>query len=287
MIKRPLFLSLVIGLVLLGGLWTLKINDNRVFVSFLDVGQGDAILFRQGNFDVLVDGGPNLSVLQQLGKYRPAWDRKIDVLILTHPDQDHLGGLLYVANKYAVGAVMMPKVVEKTKNYRLFLQTIKEKNIPLVLADAGQEIKYANIQINILSPDKKLLGWGMTNINNASIVSRVLLPGYSLLLSGDAEAPAEIYLARKYGSGLMADVLKVGHHGSKTSASVTLLDLVKPKLAVISVAAKNLFGHPHAQTLKRLSGVKIERTDRQGTITLESNTKTREIKMRCEKECEL
>jgi len=285
--QRPLFLMAIVTIVISMVLWLQKISNNVVSVSFLDIGQGDAILLRQGNFDLLVDGGPDLSVLQRLGETRPAWDRKIDVVILTHPDQDHLGGLVYVLKKYEVGVVVTPKIIDKTKNYQIFLQSILDKKIPLVFAQAGQTIDYNNIKINIIAPDNKLLEWGKTNINNASIVSRINIPGASLLLTGDIEAPVENYLAKKYNTELTSDILKVGHHGSKTSSSISLLDFVKPELAIISVAAKNLFGHPHPLALKRLGGTTVLRTDKMGTITLESDTRTREVKLRCEKECEL
>lgn len=287
--KRNNFFSLavIIALIFTLALWSQKINSEKIFVNFLDVGQGDAILLRKGNFDLLVDGGPDQAVLSKLGRFRPAGDRKIDIIVLTHPDQDHLGGLLYIINKYDVGAVVLPRIIEKTKNYNRFLRSVKEKNIPLIFAHAGQEIIYESMKLVVFSPDEKMLAWGKTNINNASIVSRVVLPGISLLLTGDTEAPAENFLAKKYGKLLASDILKVGHHGSKTSSSAILLDLVKPQMAIISVAEKNLFGHPHQQTLKRLRGIKIERTDRMGTVTLESDVKTGVVKLRCERECSL
>ena len=286
--KRSIIFLILVGTLVFGmALFLQKSSDGKVFVSFMNVGQGDTIFLRQGNFDLLVDGGPDLSVLQRLGETRPAWDRKIDVIVLTHPDQDHLGGLLYVVNKYKVGAVVLPKIIEKTKNYRIFLQSIMDKQIPLVFAEAGQTIIYNDIKLEIFSPDEKLLSWGKTNINNASVVSRLTIPGVSALLTGDVEAPAENYLAKKYNTILKSDILKVGHHGSKTSTTAGFLGVVKPKMAIISVAAKNMFGHPNPLTLKRLGGVKVERTDRMGTITLESDTKTREVKLRCEKECAL
>ncbi|MDO8511952.1 MAG: ComEC/Rec2 family competence protein [bacterium] len=285
--RRAIFLIIVGTLVLGMALWLQNSRDGKVFVSFMNVGQGDAILMRQGNFDVLVDGGPDLTVLQRLGENRPAWDRKIDVVVLTHPDQDHLGGLLYVVKKYEVGTVVLPKIIENKKNYRIFLQSVMDKKIPIVFAEAGQTIIYNDIKLDILSPDEKLLTWSKTNINNASVVARLIVPGVSLLLTGDIEAPTENYLAKKYGSVLTADILKVGHHGSKTSSSTTFLDFVKPKMAIISVGVKNMYGHPNPLTLKRLGGVKVERTDRMGTITLESNVGSGSVKLRCEKECEL
>lgn len=286
--KRKTIFLVAAGTLVLGmALWLQNSRDDKVFVSFMNVGQGDAILMRQGNFDVLVDGGPDLTVLQRLGENRPAWDRKIDVVVLTHPDQDHLGGLLYVVKKYEVGTVVLPKIIDKTKNYKIFLQSVKDNKIPIVFAEAGQTIIYNDIKLDILSPDEKLLTWSKTNINNASVVSRLIVPGVSLLLTGDIEAPTENYLAKKYGGALTADVLKVGHHGSKTSSSITLLDFVKPKIAIISVGAKNMFGHPNPLTLKRLSGVKVERTDQMGTITLESSVGSGSVKLRCERECEL
>lgn len=260
-------------------------KEGIVRVSFLDVGQGDAILIRQGNFDLLVDGGPDLTVLQRLGETRPAWDRKIDVLILTHPDADHLNGLFYTLKKYEVGTVVLPKLFDKTNNYQSFLQTLREKNVAIVFAQFGESFNYRDIKVAILSPDEKMLAWGKSNINNAAVVAKVIVPGYSLLLTGDIEAPTENYLAQKLGAVLSADILKVGHHGSKSSTSVSLLDVVKPKMAVISVATKNLFGHPHLQTLKRLRGIKIERTDRMGTVTVESEKSMKMIRIKCNRAC--
>jgi competence protein ComEC len=192
-----------------------------------------------------------------------------------------------VVNRYNIGAVIFPKLVDKTKNYDAFLRVLKNKKIPVVFAAAGQIIAREQIKLTILAPDEKLLTWGKGNMNSAAIVVKAELPGYSLLLTGDIEAPTENYLVNKIGKTLAADILKVGHHGSKTSTSVSLLDAVKPKMAIISVAAKNMFGHPHPLTLKRLQGIGVERTDQMGTITLESSVKTGEIKLRCDKKCAL
>lgn len=250
-------------------------------INFLNVGQGDAILLRKDNFDLLIDSGPDNSVLLELGKVLPVSDRKIDILMWTHPEQDHIGGISEILDRFEVGVVVMPEVSKKTKQYVNILNDIKRKNIKYVFATAGQIIKYKEIKITILAPDEKLLKWGKTKVNAAAITAKIEMPKYSLLLTGDIEAPTEAYLVGKYNKLLRSDVLKIAHHGSKTSTSVGLLNAVKPSVAIISVGAKNNFGHPSTEILQRLKDLKIFRTDKNGTITFKGGEKMSEPSVKC------
>ncbi len=259
-------------------------------IVFLDIGQGDAILLQSGSRQVLIDGGPGMAVLQRLAEEMPWFDRTIEVVILTHPQQDHMEGLIHVLNRYQVGMVMVPKVRSKSLLQEEWLNLIREQNIPYRFAWAGQSVKLADVQLQILGPQDTPLGQAAitSDVNNASVIARVdftpasaagLLLGrgaeaaermaLSLLLTGDAENKVEQLLVRTTAPATLdTAVMKAGHHGSKTSTSSTLLGAVTPSIVVISVGEGNRYGHPHAEVLKRLEGVAVYRTDEAGSVRL-------------------
>lgn len=262
------------GYVLLG--------EEKTKISFLDVGQGDATLISDGSVDFLIDGGPDLSVLTELGKVHPVWDRKIEVLILSHPEQDHLQGLLEVVKRYKIEVVVLPHLRKETNLYKSFLKELKAKKISVLFAQSGDLIKSNKNSFEIIAPDKKLLGLGKTSVNGSSLVLRFVTPTVSFLFPSDIEASTELYLAES-GQDISADILKVPHHGSKTSSSDYFLKKVKPLLAVISVGAKNNYGHPHAEVLKRFANISIKRTDQSGTITFAESGDF--FNLHCENKC--
>jgi len=241
--------------------------EDKIKIDFFDVGQGSAILIDAPNGNqVLVDGGPSDAILNKLGSALPFSDRKIELVILTHPDSDHLSGLIEVLKRYEVGEILETGIAESSAEYQTWKDLIKTKNIPLIFASAGQTIKIAdNLMIKILYPFDKIDGQEFKNTNSTSLISKLLYGKNTLLFTGDAEGATENPLL--FGRvDLQADILQVAHHGSKNSTSNEFLAAVAPQIAVIQVGAKNQYGHPAQELLDRLKGVEIFRTDQQGDI---------------------
>lgn len=240
-----------------------------VKIDFFDVGQGAAALVGAPNGNqVLIDGGPSGAILNKLGEALPFFDRQIELVILTHPDADHLNGLIEVLKRYEVEKILETGIADSSVNYQVWREIIKEKNIPVVFAQAGQIVKLAdNLAVKILYPLSKINGQSFENTNSASIVSRIFYGKNSVLLTGDAEGNTEAVLLWS-GADLSADILQVAHHGSKNSSSQEFLAAVAPQIAVIQAGAKNRYGHPHQETLARLKGIEILRTDLVGDISL-------------------
>lgn len=250
---------------------TLFIPNDKIV--FLDIGQGDAILLQSGTKQILVDGGGGNEVLQRLAEEMPWFDRTVDVVISTQPDKDHMGGLLQVVRRYNVGLVLLPNVAHDTHIYNSWLEELKrqlnEKKIAYRFVWRGDEMNMDNLRLRFLWPTKEIVEHLNGKSNNGSIVARVDMHGLSVLLTGDAEMPAEHLLVVGDVNNLLdVDVLKVGHHGSKTSTGQELLKAVTPGLAAISVGAHNRYGHPNPATLERLSAIKTLRTDQLGSIRL-------------------
>jgi competence protein ComEC len=244
--------------------------DSNIHISFLDVGQGDAILIQQGNQQILVDGGPSPQAINlALGKNMPFWDRTIDLLILTHPDDDHLSGLVEVLQRFQVKRVLYPDLAYPSLGYEEWLRLIEEKDIKQTKARAGQQITLGGAVIKVLHPQITLLTGTGSDIDNNSLVLRLSAGNVSFLLTADISKEAEFKLIADR-ADLRSTVLKVAHHGSDTSTSPEFLAVVNPQVAIISVGADNKFGHPSKKVLDRLKNrigsENIYRTDQQGTI---------------------
>jgi len=256
--------------VLFGGtvvVWSVVFSltpDNILEVVFFDVGQGDSIFIETpSKRQVLIDGGPDKSVLEKLNSEMPFYDRRIDLIILTHPDADHLTGLIEVLEYYQVGHILTSGFEKNTATYRKWRQLIEEKNIPLTLAQAGQKISLEeNIVLEILWPDQSLIKT-ISSANNASIVGRLVYSQSEILLTGDIEKKIEGQLI---GYEIESDVLKIPHHGSKTSTSYNFLQAVSPEIVVISVGEDNRYKHPSQEVLDRLENTTIYRTDEKGDV---------------------
>ena len=234
-----------------------------------DIGQGDAVYIRtvSGN-DILVDGGPGDAVLSKLGRALPYGDRNIELVILTHPHADHVSGLVEVLKRYRVDMIMLPEVEYTTATYDAFLNLIKEKNIAVVQPKLGQRIFLDDSNVlDILYPIVGHFAHAPTDINDSSIVARLSFGQSRVLLTGDAGKDIENFLI---GAGLpfSADILKVGHHGSRHSTGQSFVDTARPAYAVISVG-KNSYGHPHGEALAALEkgGTQVLRTDEHGDIS--------------------
>jgi competence protein ComEC len=245
----------------------LSIPEQRVQLSFLDVGQGDAILIQTPSRTVLVDGGPSpQAIARHLGRRLPFWDRELDLVVLTHPHADHLTGLLEVIERYRVKGVLATPYSQDSALYSQWMDRLREKGIPYVRAQRGQEVNLGGGgKLQVLFPGKALLSGTSSDANNNSVVLRLTIGRFSALLTGDLEAEGQRYL-RGLGPLPHSLILKVPHQGAAGTLDPRFLKEVSPQVAVISVGADNPFGHPAAETLEELKGVQVLRTDQHGTI---------------------
>ncbi|TSC67440.1 MAG: hypothetical protein G01um101472_420 [Parcubacteria group bacterium Gr01-1014_72] len=240
-------------------------------VSFLDVGQGDAIFIDSPTgVQVLLDGGPDRSVLRALSRVMPFYDRSVDALVVSNPDKDHIAGFIDILARFRVGAVIEPGTVSETDTYKTLAAAVAEEGAARVLARRSQSLDLGGgAELLILFPDRDV---AELERNTGSIVAKLTYGQTSFLLMGDAPSAIERYLVMLDGKRLNADVLKVGHHGSHTSTSEELLAAASPLFAVISSGEDNRYGHPHKEVLDRLvaAGVQIFRTDTGGTVSVVS-----------------
>lgn len=250
------------------------LNKNQFLeVNFFDVGQGDAILIETPKgYQILIDGGPTNTILEKLGQEMPFWDRTIDVVILTHPEHDHIAGLLEVLERYKVDYILWTGVLRDTAEYDEWKRLLTEENANIKIAQAGQKIITPKSVINILYPFENIEGKEVSNTNNTSVITHLVFGNTTFLFTGDAYKSVERKLVNG-GVIVESDVLKVGHHGSKTSTSRELLEQVMPEIAVISVGRENRYGHPYNEVLELLAeyGIKVLRTDQAGDIKIISD----------------
>lgn len=241
----------------------------QVRIHFLDVGQADSILIQDpSGQNMLIDAGNNgdsdfvLSYIRDLGIDR------IDVLIGTHPHEDHIGSLDDVVENFDIGKIYMPKVNHSSKTYEDVLVAIKNKGYKIASPQAGSRFDLGDAECTILSPISK----SYSDTNNYSITVKLDYGENSFLFMGDAENMVEKEII-EMGYLIQADVIKLGHHGSRHSSSEAFLDKVDPEYAVISAGKGNSYGHPHPETLDRLEEREIEtyRTDEMGSIVVESD----------------
>jgi competence protein ComEC len=237
-------------------------------VYFLDVGQGDAIFIDSPTHGrILLDGGPNGRVLSELGKILPFGDRRIDVMIESHPDADHISGLVDVLRNYKVSTFLEPGVNSTNDIHTLLAEEIKKRNIPDLLARRGIDIDLGDgVKLQILFPNQDVHDW---ETNDASIVAKLVYGEESFLLTGDSTKKAEYLLLALNPDILNSDVLKAGHHGSATSDSPPYVDAVSPEYAVISAGKGNPYGLPKQVTLDTLRSykAKILATEDAGGLT--------------------
>lgn len=247
-------------------------SEGLLTVAFLDVGQGDAIFIETpDNVQLLIDGGPDSSVLRELSRHMSYLDRTIDIVLATHSDKDHIGGLVDVLNRYEVESVVTTTNKNDTTVAETFTDLAELEGADLYTAQAGQQYQLgASTTLFILSPLGDPTNW---ESNSASIVALLQYGDTSFMLTGDAGVNTEEYLVSSYGEFLKSDVLKLGHHGSKTSSGDAFLDTVRPEVAVVSAGADNSYGHPHPSVVYSLEDrdIKMLETSKRGTIIFKSD----------------
>jgi competence protein ComEC len=244
-------------------------------VAFLDVGQGDALFIEAPNgSQMLIDGGVGMAVVRALGSVMPWHDRSIDVIIATHPDLDHIGGLPDVLARYDVGMVLESGVTDEGADQQAFLAAVEREGLATIPARHGMVLTLdEDVHLTILFPDTDVSRF---DANTGSIVARLTYGDTSFLFTGDAPASIETYLAGRYGEYLASDVLKLGHHGSRTSTHELFVGFVSPRYGIVSASCGNSYGHPHREVLETMVrfDVTVLQTCTEGTIIFESDGKS-------------
>lgn len=257
-------------------IWLAVFREERggeLKIAFLKVGQGDAIYIEAPNGNqMLVDGGKGRQVLTALSAVMPPYDRSIDAILATHPDQDHIGGLPLVLERFLVGTVFVSGAKSDTAAYQTLEKRIEQSGAQKIIARRGMRIILSpEVYFDVLFPDVDVSKFKETN--EASIVGRLVYGNESFLLTGDSPIKIEQHLVSKDGRSLKSNVLKLGHHGSRTSSSESYLGFVSPEYAVISAGCDNSYGHPHKEVLALLEKLKIPKlsTCESGTIIFETD----------------
>lgn len=288
-----------IGLFIIYGVLS-QLPDGKLHMIFCDVGQGDAILiiFPNGQ-DMLIDGGPNNRVLSCLGNNRPFYDRTLDLVMATHPQEDHIGGLVEVVKRYNVKHFVIPAVSHTSMTFSNLWSHLKQKQVPIQFVFKGEKIIINNVKMNILWPDKQWLEKqfthedssnensfsGMittkTDLNSFSVNLHLQYGQFDALFTGDGDNKIQGLLGQLELAAIDSsiDVLKVPHHGSKTALNQLFLSQLKPLFSVIQVG-KNSYGHPNASTIDALHRFgRVFRTDKNGEITISTNGESVDIEV--------
>ena len=248
-------------------IWYVLLSQRHVLtVAFLNIGQGDSIFIESptGN-QVMIDAGPDKSVLRELAKVMPFYDRTIDLAIATHPDKDHIGGYPDVLDRYEVGTFIEPGLLHNTETYATLEKKVEQEGARRLYANRHMVFSLGGgAYLYILFPDRDTTGF---ESNAASVVARLVYGDESFLFTGDSPIAIENYLVSKFGDNLTSTVLKPGHHGSRTSTGPAFLSAVEPAYAVISAGANNRYGHPHQEVMDALAkeGANILET-KNGTV---------------------
>ena len=277
-------LAPVISVAALVWIAALSRPDSRLHVVFVDVGQGDAIFISTpSGKQILVDGGPDpLELVQFLGKRMPFRDRTIELVVLTHPHADHVNGLLEVLRRYDVKRILERQFEQEGAPDQAWRRAVEEEGAEVVQAESGQTVAVGGRAfMQVINPPARLFRGTSSDVNNASVVLKLVYGDVSFLLTGDMSREAEAALVAS-GVDIDSDVLKVGHHGSRSSSSSAFLDSVSPAVAVISVGQDNRFGHPHREVLEafgqRVTEEHLLLTSERGTIELIADGKRLKLK---------
>jgi beta-lactamase superfamily II metal-dependent hydrolase len=222
-------------------------------VIFLDVGQGDAIVFSKGAHQMIIDSGKDQTATAGLSRYVYPWDRSIEIAVATHPDMDHVGGFEMLINQFVIQKLVITSHGGSTELYQRILDRAAQQGTQIMYAQSGQVITGPFWNARIIWPDKGYVG---VDTNDASVSMQVqtrLVDGLgAILLTGDNSTEIEGELVRRYGNELRSDILKLGHHGSQTSTSDEFLSAVHPRLSIVSYGCDNPYGHPHNTVINRV-----------------------------------
>lgn len=247
-------------------------SNQYLTVTFLDIGQGDAILIETPDgVQLLIDGGPDASVLRELAATMPWFDRTLDIVLGTHPDKDHIGGLVDVLERYQVGAIITTENTGETITAKAYHDALQDEGASVTMARAGAVYQLgASTTLAVFSPASDP---SMLESNTASIVTQLRYGDIAFMLTGDAPQSIEQYLVTAYGDQLASEVLKLGHHGSKTSSAEEFLAAVHPQYAVVSSSKDNSYGHPATETVARVSVLQIPliNTAESGRVTFQTD----------------
>ncbi len=275
-VKIGIFLNillLIFAVFLWHKIFVLDREEPLVEVNFLDVGQGDSILIEMPNSNqMIIDGGPSRGIASKIVGELPPFDRKIEMVVLTHPDKDHITGLFEVFEVFEVERVLIPKIVggeEEKPLYLKFKKAVEEEKSEIIYAKEGQRISFpGEVYFLIFWPPE---GFSSRELNDFSIVGKLIFGKVRFLFTGDISEKVEQELVKE-NFNLRSDILKISHHGSKYSSSTGFLKSVTPFLALISVG-KNNYGHPSKEALERLEkfGINFLRTDKEGDIKIITN----------------
>ncbi len=268
--KKDLFkICFLICLSLIFSITLRSSTGDRARIDFFAVGQGDATLISlQNDVQILIDGGPSEDILDHLSRSMPFYDKELEVVILSHADADHLTGLVEVIQDYTIKQIYMPAWKHDSQLFLAWERFIQEQSIPVKFVEEKFTVQIQEAEIQFLHPSKQTSEF--ISINDESIICKVTINQASFLFSGDIEARAEERIVFAYQDALKADILKVPHHGSKTSSTELFIDAVSPELAIIQVGHDNKFHHPHGRVLDRYErkGIRVLRTDQEQSIRL-------------------
>ena len=272
--RKNLIIWIVIVLVCFNLLaWRLVFKESpsrSLKVVFFDIGQGSSVFIETPQHtQILVDGGPSNKIVEKLGREMPFFSRSVDLIISTHPDFDHLAGLVEVLKSYRVEGVGWTGVKGRTAEFEEFMIETDQEGAEKIILKKGEIIRVGrNLKIEVLAPLEDFAGREIKDYNTSSLVFKVSYGKTDFLLTGDSPISVEKKLVEKMKRDLDVEILQVGHHGSKSSTSQVWLEATSPEIAVIQVGKDNRYGHPNQEVLERLEkyGIKILRTDQDGDI---------------------
>ena len=248
-----------------------KVKEN-FSVSFIDVGQADSVLIRNGNYNMLIDAGNNEDGEKLVNYFKSLGIEEFTYVFATHPHEDHIGGMDDIINNFKIDNYYMSNKLSTTKTFMDVLDALDGCNLKYTVPNKGDTLKLGDANIKVIYP-----GDDKSNINDSSIVLKITYGKNSFLLTGDATSNVE---RKIYNEDIKSDVLKVAHHGSSYSSTDVFLDRVKPYYAVISVGKNNIYNHPSNKTLEKLNkrNIKVYRTDLVGTIVFTSDGENLSVK---------
>lgn len=280
--KKKKIISSIIGItvVLLAGYFGIDLTqdskvpkDSKLMISYIDVGQGDAAYIKVNGNDILIDAGPRSNSKELLEQLKAKNIDDFELVIATHPHEDHIGGMVDVFKEYEVKAFYSPKITHTTKTYENLVKAVKDEGLKTKELKGGMVIDLGEgAKFEVFTPQKS----EYEELNDYSPIMKLSFGDTSYLFTGDAEKLAEEEALAKYKTSLDSDVIKFGHHGSSSSSSNAFIEAVSPKYGIISCAKDNKYGHPHRETLDIIKkyNIKTFRTDTDGEIILTSDGKS-------------